>query len=118
MAEKKYLDLSGLTHFLTKIKAYITNQTTMVQNHMTTTQAIADNSKITIPVKYKVGNDSLEVYCMGEKLVKARPDQSQDGHYIEVGSNGSISNQIQLYNIGQSVPVGITFGFVVNGKYE
>ena len=77
--------------------------------------AIEDNSTITIPVTYQVGNNSLEVYVLGERLVKV--DGDKDGHYTEVGTAGQTSNKIQLHNIGQSIPVGTGITYVVTGDY-
>ena len=77
--------------------------------------AIEDNSTITIPVTYQVGNNSLEVYVLGERLVKV--DGDKDGHYTEVGTTGQTSNQIQLHDIGQNIPVGTVITYVVTGDY-
>ena len=77
---------------------------------ITTQETIAENTDYTIPLNYKVGADVLEIYYMGEKLIK-------DTHYIEVGNTGAISNIIQFYNWGQSVPTGRTIEFVVRGVY-
>lgn len=77
---------------------------------------IEDNSIITIPLNYQVGNNSLEVYVFGERLVKV--DGDKDGHYTEIGDNGSISNQIQLHDIGQSIPIGTVITYVVTGDYN
>lgn len=114
----KYLDYNGLSYFFQKMKTLINNRLGKVQEHIITTSTIADNSTITSPIKYEVGNDSLEVYLMGEKLVKADPDHGVDGHYLEVGTKGSVSTQIKLYNIGQSIPKGIVIEFVVDGNYN
>lgn len=86
--------------------------------HVTTTAEIADNSQITVPLSYQVGNGSLLVFCLGEKLIKADPDNNIDGHYIEIGNSGAMSNKIQLYNIGQSVPIGTAFEFMVPSGYN
>ena len=80
------------------------------------TSAIEDNSTITIPLTYQVGNNSLQVYVLGERLIKV--DGNKDGHYKEVGTAGSTSNQIQLNNIGQSIPVGTVISYVVTGDYS
>ncbi len=74
-----------------------------------TTEEIAENTDYTIPLNYIVGNNSLEIYYMGEKLVK-------DEHYIEVGDEGAISNKIQFYDWGQSVPVDRLIEFIVRGE--
>ena len=76
-----------------------------------TTTEIAENTNYTIPLNYKVGSDVLDIYYMGEKLIKGT-------HYIEVGTTGSVSNTIQFYNWGQAVPSGRTIEFIVRGVYE
>lgn len=78
---------------------------------ITTTEEIAENTNYTIPLNYKVGSDVLDIYYMGEKLIKGT-------HYIEVGTTGSVSNTIQFYNWGQAVPSGRTIEFIVRGVYE
>lgn len=77
---------------------------------VTTTETIAENTDYEIPCNYKVGNNSLEIFYMGEKLIKGT-------HYIEVGEAGAISNKIQFYDWGQAVPVDITIEFDVRGVY-
>lgn len=78
---------------------------------ITTTTEIAENTNYTIPLNYKVGADVLEIFYMGEKLIK-------DTHYIEVGNDGEVSNTIQFYNWGQAVPSGRTIEFIVKGVYD
>lgn len=78
---------------------------------LTTTTPIAENTNYTIPVYYKVGSNTLDIYYMGEKLVK-------DEHYIEVGESGAVSNIIQFKDWGQSVPKDRTIEFVVKGEYS
>ena len=75
---------------------------------LTTTVEIAENTDFEIGLNYIVGNNSLEIYYMGEKLVK-------DEHYIEVGDEGTVSNIIQFYDWGQSVPVDRLIEFIVRG---
>ena len=72
---------------------------------------ISENTNYTIPLNYKVGADVLDIFYMGEKLIKGT-------HYIEVGNTGSVSNTIQFYNWGQAVPSGRTIEFIVRGVYE
>ena len=76
-----------------------------------TTTEIAENTNYTIPLNYKVGADVLDIFYMGEKLIKGT-------HYIEVGNTGEVSNTIQFYNWGQAVPSGRTIEFIVRGVYE
>ena len=78
---------------------------------LTTTAPIAENTNYTIPVYYKVGLNTLDIYYMGEKLVK-------DEHYIEVGESGAVSNIIQFKDWGQSVPKDRIIEFVVKGEYS
>lgn len=78
---------------------------------ITTSTTIAQNTNYTIPLKYRVGDNSLEVIYMGERLIKGT-------HYIEVGNTGEVSNTIQFYNWGQAVPSGRTIEFIVRGVYE
>lgn len=77
---------------------------------ITTETEIAENKNYEIPCYYKVGEDVLDIYYMGEKLIK-------DVHYKEIGKNGTISNKIQFYEWGQSVPANRTIEFVVRGVY-
>ena len=78
---------------------------------ITTTEEIEENTDYEIPCNYKVGQDTLDIYYMGERLIKGE-------HYIEVGENGTVSNKIQFYNWGQSVPIDRTIEFIVRGVYE
>lgn len=116
MATKKYLDYNGLSYFFSKLKSLLSKQTKISRSVTITTAAIADNSTITTP-RYQVGNNSLEVYVLGEKLIKASSSTGSDGHYTEVGSSGGTSTQIKLANIGQSIPKGTPIEFVVRGTY-
>ena len=99
---------------LETIKSLITNikkRTKINSQKITTITVIPQNTDYTIPLKYKVGNNSLFILYMGEKLIR-------DEHYKEVGSVGSISNKIQFYNWGQDVPIGRDIEFIVKGTYE
>ena len=90
------------------------------------TEVVTLNSKIdantnyTMALKYKVGNNSLEVYYCDTKLKKGVD-------YLEIGENESISNTIQfLDSIGDlemSEVEGFedfeeTLEFVVRGEYS
>lgn len=86
-----------------------------------TTQEIAINTNYTIPINYKVGNDSLEIFYMGEKLRKST--EEQEGHYKEIGTEGEISNIIQFHNWGEegnymNVPINRFIEFKVRGDYS
>lgn len=88
-------------------------QKNLIETHsiLRTTTTIAENTDYTIPANYKVGLSVLDIYYMGEKLVK-------DEHYIEVGEIGAISNIIQFKDWGQSVPKDRIIEFVVKGEYS
>lgn len=87
---------------------------------ITLSNTINSNENYTLPLKYKVGNDSLEVHYCDTKLKK-----SVD--YNEVGSIGQVSNTIQfLSSIGDldmSTVDGFenfeeTLEFIVRGDYN
>lgn len=83
----------------------------VINSYIVTTETeIAENTDYEIPCYYKVGEDVLDIYYMGEKLIK-------DIHYKEIGESGTISNKIQFYNWGQAVPASRTIEFVVRGVY-
>lgn len=92
-------------------KIKMKNLRTETHTTLTTTTPIAENTNYTIPVYYKVGSNTLDIYYMGEKLVK-------DEHYIEVGESGAVSNIIQFKDWGQSVPKDRIIEFVVKGEYS
>lgn len=88
----------------------LNNMQTVQAATVITSSSILQNTNYTIPLFYRVGDNSLEVYYMGEKLIKGT-------HYVEVGTAGAISNIIQFYNWGQAVPANRTIEFVVRGVY-
>lgn len=123
-----YVEIDGVQHEVheavyegeTPISSYMLNkmQKNLFLNEyrLPVSQAIADNSEITIPCNYKVGNDSLMVIFNGEVLLKAT--DTLDGHYKEVGITGSISNKIKIHQWGCSVEPGDVFKFLVRGDYD
>lgn len=70
---------------------------------------------MTIPAYYKVGQNVLDVYYNGERLIKASTSDTQ-GHYYEVGEQDAVSNQIQLTSDWEALP-GDVFEFVIKGVY-
>lgn len=89
----------------------LNNMQTLQIAKVITSTTIAENTNYTIPLNYRVGDNSLEVYYQGTKLIKGE-------HYIEVGTEGDTSNIIQFYNWGQSVPADRLLEFRVKGVYE
>lgn len=92
-------------------KIKMKNLRTETHTTLTTTAPIAENTNYTIPVYYKVGSNTLDIYYMGEKLVK-------NEHYIEVGESGAVSNIIQFKDWEQSVPKDRIIEFVTKGEYS
>ena len=97
----EYLDY--LTDYLNQVK----NKTYMI----VTKNEIPENTNYVIPCSYKVGDNMLDIYYMGEKLINGV-------HYKEIGTKGTVSNKIQFFDWGQSVPVGRTIEFLVRGVFE
>ena len=73
---------------------------------------------ITIPLNYKVGANTLDVYINGEKILLCTTyDDETTGHYSEVGEIDSISNQIKLTS-DWKLEVGDYLDFTVRGVWE
>lgn len=73
--------------------------------------------EITLPCNYKVGEEVLDVYLNGERLIKSSDDAGTDGHYREVGTTGSISNKIKT-TTDWSLEEGDVLDLVVRGEYS
>lgn len=71
---------------------------------------------ITLPCNYKVGANVLDVYFNGELLVLSSDAAGSNGHYLEVGTTGSISNEIQLTN-DWGTSSDYYLAIVVRGEY-
>lgn len=56
---------------------------------------ISNGGTLTLPLKYQVGNGSLELFFNTEKMIKATG--TEDGHYTEVGEAGALSNTIAFH---------------------
>lgn len=74
-------------------------------------------AEITLPCYYKVGQDVLDVYLNGERLINSSDETGTDGHYVEVGDADSISNKIKMTS-DWSVSAGMIFEFAVKGEYS
>lgn len=73
--------------------------------------------EITLPCYYKVGEEVLDVYLNGERLIKSSDDSGTDGHYREIGTTGSISNKIKT-TTDWSLEEGDILDLVVRGEYN
>ena len=87
---------------------------------ITLSNTINSNENYTLPLKYKVGNDSLEVYYCDTKLKKGVD-------YNEIGNISEVSNIIQFLNpigdLDMSTVEGFedfaeTLEFIVRGEYD
>ena len=78
---------------------------------------ITNDYSITIPLKYIVGDNSLEVFWNGTKLIKAT--SVEDGHYKEFGEEGALSNTIKMYRTvtdgNYTLTQDVVLEFVVRG---
>ena len=73
--------------------------------------------EITLPCYYKVGEEVLDVYLNGERLIKSTDDTGTDGHYVEVGTADTISNQIKT-TTDWNLEEGDVLDLVVRGEYS
>lgn len=73
--------------------------------------------EITIPCYYKVGEEVLDVYLNGERLIKSTDESGTDGHYCEIGNTGSISNKIKT-TTDWNLEEGDVLDLVVRGEYS
>ena len=73
--------------------------------------------EITLPCYYKVGEEVLDVYLNGERLLKSSDDSGTDGHYREIGDIGSISNKIKT-TTDWNLEEGDVLDLVVRGEYN
>ncbi len=81
-------------------------------------QDTALGAEIEVPFYYKVGTDVLDVYYVGQRLIKCSTyDDLGTGHYSEVGENNSISNKIKITSDWKA-SMGNYFEFVVRGEYS
>lgn len=80
------------------------------------TTAVAAGGTYTLPAKYEVGNESLDVYLNGERLIACSSTSDTLGHYYEVGTSGSSSSSIKLTS-DWSLAVGDVIECVIRGIY-
>lgn len=73
--------------------------------------------EITLPCYYKVGEEVLDVYLNGERLIKSSDDAGTDGHYREIGDTGSASNKIKT-TTDWNLEADDVLDLVVRGEYN
>lgn len=93
------------------------DEVTAYKYKLTITADKEAGEEIEIPCKYKVGADVLDVYLNGERLIKSSDISGKDGHYLETGSTGSISNKIETI-IDWNLEEGDILEFVVRGEWS
>ena len=105
---------------LNKMQDNIEEAINIQRSTVTLSSTVNANTNYTIPLYYKVGNNSLEVIYCGSKLTKG-----QD--YNEIGTTGEVSNIIQFLDtigdLDMSDVEGFenfeeTLEFVVRGEYS
>ena len=75
-------------------------------------------AEITLPFYYKIGADVLDVFYVGQRLIKCSTnDDEATGHYSEVGEADSVSNKIKITSDWKA-SAGNYFEFVVRGEYD
>ena len=76
----------------------------------------AKGATVTLTRKYKVGAGVLDVYINGERLIKSSDEAGTDGHYTEVGTAGTTSNQIKI-TTDWNLEAGDYLEFIVRGEW-
>lgn len=103
-----------------EINEKISDETTIQQSTIELTETISTDTEYTLPLYYQVGNNSLELYYCGEKLIK-------DVHYSEVGTSGNTSNiitfisdleYIDMSDIDEFEDFTATLDVIIRGNYE
>lgn len=107
-----YWDSTGIVHNKKKLSEFIDPK----KYKLIITEDKESGEEIVIPCYYKVGADVLDVYLNGERLIKSSDISGKDGHYLETGSTGSISNKIETI-IDWNLEEGDILEFVVRGEW-
>lgn len=116
--EKLEGDISSQGADITNLKAE-TSSLAVHKYHLEVSETLQAEGELTLPFEYKVGSDCLDIYYLGERLVKDDTEKEIEGHYQEVGETGQTSNKIK---VGWDVDVTTEkdesyFDFVVRGEY-
>lgn len=116
--EKLEGDISSQGADITSLKVDTSNLAAH-KYHMKITEGIQAEGELTLPCKYKVGSDCLDVYYLGERLVKDDTEKGIEGHYQEIGETGQTSNKIKVgWNVEASTEEDESyFDFVVRGEH-
>lgn len=107
---------SMMDEFQNNIEAAISD----VSTKKATIHITADTAKgavVTLPLFYFYGDDSLDVYLNGERLILSSDEAGTSGHYTQVGEAKSTSNQIKLTN-DWNLEEGDYLEVVVKGEWS
>lgn len=107
---------SMMDEFQNNIEAAISD----VSTKKATIHITADTAKgavVTLPLFYFYGDDSLDVYLNGERLILSSDEAGTNGHYTQVGEAKSTSNQIKLTN-DWNLEEGDYLEVVVKGEWS
>ena len=114
--EAPYVSDTNLNQMQKLIKADVKEKQTFKYTLEITEDKTA-GQEITLPCYYKVGEEVLDVYLNGERLLKSSDDAGTDGHYREIGTTGSISNKIKT-TTDWNLEADDILDFVVRGEYN
>ena len=81
------------------MKDYLLRKTDIKTSVIPSKTTIKDQYEVRLPVKYIVGNNSLEMRADTEVMKLA--SDTEDGHYKEVGEAGELSNKIKMHRTEQ-----------------
>lgn len=107
---KDYPDLT------TPFSAYNLNKLIPHKYSLAITTNSTAGAEIILPCYYIVGQDTLDVYLNGERLLLSSDDSGTDGHYREVGTSGSVSNKIKT-TTDWNLESGDVLDLEVKGEY-
>lgn len=116
LGQAPYISDINLNQMQKLIKADIKEKQAFKYTLEIDTDKIA-GQEITLPCYYKVGEEALDVYLNGERLLKSSDDAGTDGHYREVGTTGSISNKIKT-TTDWNLEADDVLDLVVRGEYN
>ena len=114
--EAPYVSDTNLNQMQKLIKADVKEKQTFKYTLEITEDKTA-GQEITLPCYYKVGEEVLDVYLNGERLLKSYDYEGTDVNYREIGTTGSISNKKKT-TTDWNLEADDILDFVVRGEYN
>lgn len=114
MKNIKFKDYPDLT---TPFSAHNLNKLIPHKYRLVITETTSAGAEIILPCYYAVGQDVLDVYLNGERLLLSSDDEGTDGHYCEVGTSGEVSNKIKS-TTDWNFKIGDVLELEVKGEYN